>query len=244
MPVIRGVLFDFHETLISADQWMAMETGGIALEIPQRLGLWPGEPPAEDRRKIEDAYTHIRAISSGAAVEYAARDIGRIILRVLGREAEVPNGALDEAIDTLFRAYVPGVKVKRRVPETLNTLARAGYRMGIVSNAAYAPFISWALADHGLAAHFAQVTVSADVGVRKPRREIFDAALAAMRLDAAETVYVGNDYIKDVMGARLAGLRAVWIPEASARDYRAHTSVQPDAVAEGFDALPEIIGRI
>jgi hypothetical protein len=27
---VRAVLFDFHETLISADRWMVLETRGIA----------------------------------------------------------------------------------------------------------------------------------------------------------------------------------------------------------------------
>jgi len=46
-PEVKAVLFHFHESLISADQWMAMETRGIALEIMAALstmGLAPGAP--------------------------------------------------------------------------------------------------------------------------------------------------------------------------------------------------------
>jgi putative hydrolase of the HAD superfamily len=113
--------------------------------------------------------------------------------------------------------------------------------MGIVSNATYAPFIAWALEQHDLRHHFEQIVVSAEIGIRKPRREIFAAALNAMRLTPADAVYVGNDYIKDVMGAKLAGLQAIWVPEPEARDFRAYTPVQPDAIADRFDRLPGIV---
>ncbi len=36
------------------------------------------------------------------------------------------------------------------------------------------------------------------------------------------------------MGAKLAGLRAIWLPEAEAKDYRAYTPVRPDAIADRF----------
>ena len=237
----RAVLFDFHETLIAADRWFAMEIGGIALEILQHLGVWDGDPPADGRRRVEQAYAHLRTIILGTALEYSAHDIGRVMLHAIGFEREIAERDLSAAIDALFRSYLPDVTVKPRVAETLEALASTGFRMGIVSNAAHGPFITWALDAHGLRHHFEQITVSADVGIRKPRREIFAAALDAMGLTPADAVYVGNDYIKDVMGAKLTGLRAIWLPEAEASDYRAYTSVQPDAIADRFDRLPEIM---
>lgn len=241
MPVVRAVLFDFHETLVTADRWMAMETGGIAVELLEHLGVWDGDPPADGRQRAEQAYAHVRAISAGTALEYPAHVIGRVVLDALGVERQVAEDDLSAAVERLFRSYLPDVTVKPRVPETLDALAAMGLRMGIVSNAAHAPFITWALDAHALRHHFEQIVVSADVGVRKPRREIFDATLDTMGLTPADAVYVGNDYVKDVMGAKLAGLRAVWMPEAEAQDYRAYTPVHPDAIADRFDRLPGII---
>jgi len=241
---VRGILFDFHETLISADRWFAMETGGIAIEILQALGVWTGEPPAEDRRRVEQAYAQVRAVILGAVVEYSARDIGRVALRAIGRDGAVADRDLDGAVDALFRGYLSDVRAKPLVPETLEALRGQGFRMGIVSNAAYPPFLDWALRDLGLRHYFQQIIVSANLGIRKPRREIFTAALDAMGLAAGEAVYVGNDYLKDVMGAQLAGLRAVWVPDPSAKDYRSYTAVRPDAVAERFALLPNLIDRM
>ena len=83
--------------------------------------------------------------------------------------------------------------------------------------------------------------MSADAGFRKPRPEIFEAALRAIGVRAAESVYVGNDYIKDVIGAKLAGMAAVWLPDAGAEDPRADTGVQPDAVIRDLSELPPLV---
>lgn len=55
------------------------------------------------------------------------------------------------------------------------------------------------------------IFVSADVGVEKPDRKIFDHAKRAMRLEDAEIWFVGDAYALDVEGAVNAGWNAVWM---------------------------------
>ena len=47
------------------------------------------------------------------------------------------------------------------------------------------------------------------VGVAKPDPRIFELGLRAARTKPAETVYIGDSYFVDVVGARRAGLGAV-----------------------------------
>ncbi|MDR7484589.1 MAG: HAD family hydrolase [Armatimonadota bacterium] len=144
-------------------------------------------------------------------------------------------------VEELFRSYLPDVTIKAGAAEAIDGLAAGGYHLGVISNAAHGPFISWALADGGLLARFDRIVVSADVGIRKPWPQIFHAALGPMGLAPAEGLYVGNDYIRDVMGAKLAGLRAIWIPASGDRDYRAYTRVHPDAVSDRLEQLPDLV---
>lgn len=243
---VGAVLFDFHETLISADRWMVLETGGIATEVLGVLGAWNGGRSEDARSRVEQIHARLRAISRDTGIEYGAPAIARILLVELGLDAAYPPQAVDAAVETLFRSYVPDVRLKPAAAEGLDALARGGYRMGIISNATYGPFIGWALQRLGVSGYFEHIVVSADVGLRKPRREIFDAALAAMRVPAAAAVYVGNDYLKDIVGAKLAGLRAIWLPHHGARDDGAYTPgayvpLHPDAVADRLTALPDLI---
>ncbi|MFC4437528.1 MULTISPECIES: HAD family hydrolase [Natrialbaceae] len=67
------------------------------------------------------------------------------------------------------------------------------------------------LARHGLGELVDEVLVSNDIGARKPADRIFD--LAKERLPADEHVYVGDSYEEDIVGARSAGFRTVYVDE-------------------------------
>jgi FMN phosphatase YigB (HAD superfamily) len=53
--------------------------------------------------------------------------------------------------------------------------------------------------------------ISAEVGWRKPRREIFQLVLDRMRLDPAEALFIGDSLLFDVSGAKQIGMDAVWL---------------------------------
>lgn len=63
----------------------------------------------------------------------------------------------------------------------------------------------------GLRELVSDVAASAVLGAEKPTRLCFDAFLARNALDPGHVLYVGNEYIADVMGAREAGLTPVLI---------------------------------
>lgn len=95
------------------------------------------------------------------------------------------------------------------VPEALAALA-ARYRLGTITNGN-------ADVHHiGIGHHFTFVVTATDAGVAKPARGIFDHAIAASGVDPAGIVHVGDDPVRDVVGAQQAGLRAVWVNPAGA----------------------------
>ena len=68
----------------------------------------------------------------------------------------------------------------------------------------------------GIADCFESITDSGIVGVEKPRPEIFQAALKSMQARADESLYVGDVYSVDYVGARNAGMEAVLLDVAGA----------------------------
>lgn len=62
---------------------------------------------------------------------------------------------------------------------------------------------------HGFDESVDEIVVSGDVGAGKPDRRIFDAARD--RLPADDYVFVGDDYEADIVGARDAGFRTVYV---------------------------------
>jgi putative hydrolase of the HAD superfamily len=68
----------------------------------------------------------------------------------------------------------------------------------------------------GIADCFESITDSGIVGIEKPRAEIFEAALTAMDARSNESLYVGDVYSVDYVGARNAGMQAVLFDVAGA----------------------------
>ncbi|QSW98586.1 HAD family hydrolase [Haloterrigena alkaliphila] len=153
-------------------------------------------------------------------------------------DAAAAETTLDARSETLAREYrereleatVVSKATKRiveRVAETCPT--------GILTNGA-GKHQRAKVERHGLDEAVDEIVVSSDVGAGKPDRRIFDAARE--RLPADEYVFVGDSYEADVVGARDAGYRTVYVmgdedPESDAPPEAA------DAVVSSVDALLE-----
>lgn len=59
----------------------------------------------------------------------------------------------------------------------------------------------------GLAAYFEKIVVSGDMGVAKPRREIFDLALTSVSVCRSHVLHIGTSLTLDGTGAHNAGLQ-------------------------------------
>jgi len=101
--------------------------------------------------------------------------------------------------------------------DALNRIGQ-GFRIAVISNADGG--IERVLSRCGIADCFESITDSGIVGVEKPRPEIFEAALKTMDARAHESLYVGDVYSVDYVGARNAGMQAVLFDVAGAYNDR------------------------
>jgi len=102
-----------------------------------------------------------------------------------------------------------------------------GERVIVVSN--WDASLADVLARVGLEPLLDGVVTSADAGVRKPQRQIFERALELAGVPAERAVHVGDSLEEDVAGARAAGIAAVWVN-------RPHPPRQPGP--PGFSPAP------
>jgi putative hydrolase of the HAD superfamily len=118
------------------------------------------------------------------------------------------------------------------------------HRLVVATNAADsgADLVLAALARVGLDGFFAAVFSSCEVGADKPSRLFYDTMLQRLACAPHEVAMVGDNYANDVLGARAAGLRAVWFnpsgvpcPDAKARH---------DAEVGALGELPAAIARL
>lgn len=97
--------------------------------------------------------------------------------------------------------------------EVVKKLRAAGIRTAIVTNVTADILDSQRkkVAALGIASFFDAIVYSAEFGVHKPDRRIFDHAAAVLGVANEECVFVGDDPDSDVAGALNAGMEAVWL---------------------------------
>lgn len=191
-------------------------------EMARRLGqLWQGcrDVPVSE---------HVRMLLDGLDTELPGQ-LDRATLAALERAYADPALLAPPALD-------PGAA------HALETLARQGLRLGMVSNTMRTPgaVLRQVFERAGVLAAFGVVTFSDECGIRKPDPAIFRSTLERLGVAPDETVHVGDDPVLDVEGARDAGLRAVLV----SGDGRATAPVRPDAVISALDELPAAIARL
>jgi putative hydrolase of the HAD superfamily len=131
--------------------------------------------------------------------------------RRLSLDPEGVPGALRQALldahrDELSRAAI--------FPDHHGPLLRrlaTTHQLAVVSNFDYTPTALGILESAGVKDLFATIVVSDEVGWRKPRADIFQAALQRTGADPARTLFVGDRADIDVIGAHGVGMDAAWI---------------------------------
>lgn len=120
------------------------------------------------------------------------------------------------------------------LPGTREALERIRERhaIAVISNADGR--IDAVLGRCGICDCFASITDSGIVGHEKPHPEIFAAALREMKADPAESLYVGDVYSVDYMGARNAGMDAVLFDVSGAYQERGLPRVESLAELESW----------
>jgi len=139
--------------------------------------------------------------------------------------------AMDEGVrNQLVENTQDSANWNQILPGTREALERIRrqYQIAVISNADGR--IDQVLTRCGIADCFQSITDSGNVGHEKPHPEIFAAALRAMKADASESLYVGDVYSVDYLGARNSGMDAVLMDVAGA--YRDRELPRVESMAE------------
>lgn len=206
---IKAVFFDLDGTL----RHSVPEGGEVFTAYVASMGLHVNE---EDRLRAmrweylywassadlrDDLIAH-SADTDNFWIEYSRR---RLI--ALGASPAWAQELAPKASAHMGEEYRPASVVPEDVRRALPVLKQAGYSMAVVSNRDK-PFQE-TLNSHGLSEFFSFSLAGGEVDSYKPEPGIFKHALKRMNVSAHETVYVGDNYYADVVGAQRAGLQAV-----------------------------------
>jgi putative hydrolase of the HAD superfamily len=245
--MIRAVIFDLGSTLIYNRHdlnWpLALNRMRGDLVAHLQAAGYPIDPAPFLARFAEKVNEYSDQRQSDW-VEYTTTWILNSTLAELNLPAPPPEVA--QAALAAYYAYSESLwQPVDGLHATLQALAAAGLRLGLISNAAdngnVQRLIDWA----ELRRYFDPIVVSAAVGLRKPNPAIFERVLQAWNLPPAECVMVGDTLGADILGAQLAGLHNVWFsPHANHPANLAHRgNIIPEVELTRLEDLPAVVAR-
>jgi putative hydrolase of the HAD superfamily len=117
------------------------------------------------------------------------------------------------------------------------TALRQWFALGVISN--FYGNVTTLCQECGLAALCDVIIDSAQVGVSKPAQRIFTLALEQLGRTPQTAAYVGDSFERDVLGARAAGLRTIWLRGPEPRSCPDPSMV--DATITTLEELPAVL---
>src|SRR5258706_11663278 len=195
--MLQFVFFDVGNTLTFADTRYT-----LAPLFEAGYSSTPADRHAAERAaKIPLAAA--LAASAPARVDHDYWNISHAnLVRALGApDSLVPNLVAATRVSDRWNPVRPGTR------EFLQNLRQRGHRLGIISNSDGR--IGVMLASVGLDDLFESVTDSTIAGFEKPAPGIFRAALESLSATPESSVYVGDIFSVDYIGARNVGMHAI-----------------------------------
>jgi putative hydrolase of the HAD superfamily len=202
------VLFDFFGTLVDYSPSRTEQGYPRSTAVLDGLGCRLGDD--EWLSRWSACFERLYAESVVSGVEFSMHDAFAAFAPEVGLDDCPPQGA-DAFVEAYLSEWSTAVRLIDGVPALLATLRAGGRRLALVSNTHSAEMVRGHLAAMGIADAFDAVVTSVEIGYRKPRPEIFTAALESLGAAASDAVFVGDSYDADFLGPTRMGMDAYLI---------------------------------
>lgn len=239
-PAIQAIVFDYGNTLV---EFGKRQIGACDMAIADVLERLFGPVDREALRAVRDRDR--MAPYAGDPPTYRENDLRTItpnMVRALYRR-EAFEAEIAEIIRVRLETFVGATEATVEVIGLLQRL-HARRRLGVLSNYPDGDAIRRSLRKTGLARHLDAVVVSGDIGFAKPHPLPFETILHELVLPPEQVLFVGDNWLADIQGAKRAGMPVVhtvqWTPyEVFDRN---PADLDPDAVIAKLEELEMLLG--
>lgn len=247
LPLIRGIIFDFDETVAVRTRPLddLMLDGARAAEGYMRsTGM---DLPEDFATSIVEARRFAEEKSAEEQEEHLADDAMSFLLQFFGYPASrMDPDILRRAVDLFYAPEMTAWKLRAGATEALTTLRASGYRLALMANYNCDRVFQRTIDYLNLRAFFDICLTSASVEYRKPDPRFLQIALDRWDFLPYETVVIGNSLVEDIragidLGAQTVLVRGSTSPQANHANQINTATVVPDAEIDDLATLPEII---
>jgi putative hydrolase of the HAD superfamily len=232
-PRVRGVIFDWGGTL----------TPWHSVDLEEQWLVFARQVHAEEKQVLSLAArilaTEEAAWGRGRTAHSSAR------LHEILAEAGVDDSHLrrDAALAAYREFWEPHTFTDEQVRPLWEGLRQRGVRVGVLSNTIWSGDYHRSVFERDGVLDLIDADVySSELAWTKPHPEAFLAAAAALGVEPAEAVYVGDRPYEDIQGSQQAGMRAIWVPHSQIpATQQVSVDVTPDGVAHQLLDILDIL---
>ena len=216
--VMEAITFDFWNTLYKTNQKSVLHDIRIngLMRVLQSAGLDVGTGEVFEVFKKVWLHAFTRQRAYGEEVP-PARQLELILEKFdITLSEELKQNAYYYYAETLLE-YPP--EMNTDVKETLPLLYNR-YKLAVICNTGLSPgyVLRKLMKKDGIIDFFEYLTFSDELGIAKPNPGIFEFTLEKMNIESHQAAHIGDDMITDVVGAKKAGMTAIWL--APAKDWK------------------------
>ena len=226
----QAILFDIDDTLFDRNR---AQIEILSLICREHAGLFVGIPEnriSEAFKRSDDIATHEH--EAGTLQESFRARRSKAFLHLLGLD--------EQHADTITRAYLewyPRMQTPVEGAKAVVSQLATRFPLAVISNGF--PDVQFTkLETLGIRHFFREITLSEQLGIAKPRPEIFLTTTAALGCEPEMCLYVGDSYECDVLGAAGAGLKSCWLNPQRVPS----KSIRPDYEIQALQQLYGIVG--
>lgn len=222
--MIKAVLFDLDGTLCDSDTAWGIAQNETFQRLRKHYPHVLGEAITEAWTIVHQRLFH--RLDTGKCAMAEVRDSR---FQCLFEELGLPIDKIMEELDDFFCSrYLISLYLYDDVA-ALDQLH--AYHIGIITNGAHDKHTDSQLSKvrHlGLSDRIQSLTISGEIGVRKPNLEIFEVACERADVLPRAAVYVGDTIQNDIVGANRAGMTSIFINRKSDEPIPKTADEQPD----------------
>jgi HAD superfamily phosphatase (TIGR01668 family) len=245
--MITVVLFDLGSTLIYAkDPWppIFQRADRALVEALQRANIG-----IDKTTFYEEFGSFIGAYYANREEDTVERTAFAALSEMLAQKGfqNIPDPVLRTALDAMYAITQSNWCAEDDAIPTLDTLKSQGHRLGMISNTSDDQNVQGLVDRWGFRPYFEIIVTSAALGVRKPDRRIFQAALDHFGVAPERVAMVGDTLEADILGANQMGMYSIWITQRADRSDPSLRSGQipqparPQAVINTLSEIPNLL---
>lgn len=126
-------------------------------------------------------------------------------------EFSLSNWSIDDLLQSYVLTFCAFCKPRNGADIAINEFKDHFYKIALVTNGK-TPFQERNFQALGFADLLDCIIVSEAVGMRKPEKEIFELACDRVGADITSSVFIGDNPVADIKGAKDSGMQTVYVP--------------------------------